>query len=911
MKKLFISLILLMAGVMATYATDYGLKVAGVNVTSTGNVSAGQSSGTIKWDGSTLTFTNVTISSSDYVIYFDGGSSSLTKLTVKFVGINRLTSTNHFAIRSKKDLILDGERYTCANLIVESTSSEDGAIYVSGSSKLTIKDLFLKAIGKKYCITGDMSSTELLIMETFLRADCGSSSKGAICDFKSFENYDDSRLVSGSWNSSKGAVVNNSGNPLSYVQTDAPLVVGGCIVPTGWDDMTLELKPTGMTAGKITFNGNTNTLTLDGVKGCLGKAWNEFNGTTFYAIYNTRDYLSKNLKIVVKGTNEFDGSNRYGIHSDASFSIEGYNSTYSSNVLTMNMEYTAIQARGDNSTFTIKDVTLTATSSKAGYYGIQGSNTALIVNQSKVKAVTPTDNTSAIDNFRSATLTNTDVKTAYCCFRNSLNGFGTLSGLSKTVEMEVPDTKYNVWVLGHQITSVNPEQFGVEGYSGYLKYYPSEKKLTFDGVKLNAPEGNTSEGVKARNGAVETITLTGSNTVTTKSFAFVLYGDVTIEGDGSLTATSTEESGISMTKYGSSCTLTLNVNNKVKFLGASRGIWGHSGYTSDLVLKKAGDKSDYYFKGTSNGAVYEVSDLKLTDMDFFSGSDGTPGCYFDGGYVRQNGGEIVKGSNVVNFYKLGSSDRYGIFVGGTEVTNCNQWGVGSKYITAGGGTAVTYNDGSKTLTLNGATINTEGGSDINCIRNVSVDGLTINVASDSRLEPRVDSWGGFYTKKNTTITGAGKLTVDNSGTPDFCFSVSGGSLTLKDINMSIAGDLKGYTSGGDNYLYIDLAAGKRVEVAGSVYDFTDITFRNGSKLLEPEGAWYDNTNKFVTTGSGKATGIVFADKDATGIEGVLMSDADLKVEGIFDAQGRQLQQMQKGVNILRMSDGTTRKVVKQ
>ena len=906
MKKLFTSLILLMAGVMATYATDYGLKVAGLNVTSTGNVSAGQSSGTIKWDGSTLTFTNVTISSSDYVIYFDGGSSSLTKLTVKFVGINRLTSTNHFAIRSKKDLILDGERYTCANLIVESTSSEDGAIYVSGSSKLTIKDLFLKAIGKNYCITGDKSSTELLIMETFLRADCGSSSKGAICDFKSFENYEDSRLVSGSWNSSKGAVVNNSGNPLSYVQTDAPLVVGGCIVPTGWDEMTLELKPTGMTAGKITFNGNTNTLTLDGVKGCLGKAWNEFNGTTFYAIYNTRDYLSKNLKIVVKGTNEFDGSNRDGIHSDASFSIEGYNSTYSSNVLTMNMEYTAIQARGDNSTFTIKDVTLTATSSKAGYYGIQGSNTALIVNHSKVKAVTPTDNTSAIDNFRSATLTNTDVKTAYCCFRNSLNGFGTLSGLSKTVELEVPDTKYNVWVLGHQITSVNPEKFGLDGYSGYLKYYPSEKKLTFEGVKLNAPEGNTSEGVKARNGAVETITLTGSNTVTTKNFAFVLYGDVTIEGDGSLTATSTEESGISMTQYGSSCTLTLNVNNKVKFLGATRGIWGHSGYTSDLVLKKAGDKSDYYFKGTSYGAVYEVSDLKLTDMDFFSGSDGTPGCYFDGGYVRQNGGATVKGDNVVNFYKLGSSDRYGIKVGGVEVTYCNMQGIGSKYITAGGGTAVTYNDGSKTLTLNGATIDNFGG-DLNCIRNESVENLTINVVSNNTLTSTSSSnWGTIYTNKATTITGNGKLTVD--GTKGN-ISVSGGSLTFKDVNVSMSGELKGYAS---DKLYVDLAqgSGKRVEVAGKVYNFSDVTLRNGSKILLPEGAWYDNTNKYITTGSGAATGIVFADHAATGIEGVLMN-ADAEIQNIFDAQGRQVDELQQGVNIIRMSDGTTRKVIKK
>ena len=563
---------------------------------------------------------------------------------------------------------------------------------------------------------------------------------------------------------------------------------------------------------------------------------------------------------------------------------------------------------------TLKNVTLDLTGSSSGISGQRNSeitgDLALNLEKTKIKAVG--NGNGAIWGFASCTMTDCDVVTPYSCFRSSISGFGQANNnVDKTVEIDVPSTYFDVWVLGHRISSVNTEKFGIDGYTGYLKYYPSQKKLTFDDCKLIAPAGNTADGIKSNNHAVETITLTGDNAVTTKGTAFDLYGDVTIEGSGSLIATSTESSGISMTQYSDNCTLTLNVNNTVKFLGATRGIWGHSGHTSDLVLKKAGDNSDYYFKGTSYGAVYEVSDLKLTDMDFRSGSDGTPGCYFDGGYVRQNGGAPVKGDNVVNFYQLGSSDRYGIKVGDVEITYCNRQGVGSKYITAGGGTAVTYDNTSKTLTLNGAIINTDGGSNINCIRNVSVDGLTINVASDSRLESRVDSWGGFYTNKNTTITGAGKLTVDYINNPNYCFSVSGGSLTLKDINMSIAGDLKGYTSAGDNYLYIDLAAGKRVEVAGSVYDFTDITFRNGSKLLEPEGAWYDNTNKYVTTGSGKATGIVFADKDATGIEGVLMSDADLKVEGIFDAQGRQLQQMQKGVNILRMSDGTTRKVVKQ
>ena len=59
-----------------------------------------------------------------------------------------------------------------------------------------------------------------------------------------------------------------------------------------------------------------------------------------------------------------------------------------------------------------------------------------------------------------------------------------------------------------------------------------------------------------------------------------------------------------------------------------------------------------------------------------------------------------------------------------------------------------------------------------------------------------------------------------------------------------------------------------------------------------------------------ATGVVFADASATGIEGVIMN-ADAEVTDVFDAEGRQLNEMQHGVNIVRMSDGTTRKVVRK
>ena len=906
MKKLFTSLILLMVGVVAMQAAD--LTVGGMSITSSGTITGlGQSGGTISYDASAkqLTFDGVTINySGDKLVNWTG----TTRLAIRFKGYNKIDVSNYAFYSSQADLRLDGGIDVGAWVKVTTTGQNFAVATVKGGHTLDIRNMVLMAHGVEYCFTGDnsnLSNSKIEFMTCQVTATVSSGTVGAVARFgQATFDPKDAYLTTGAFDTDKHAIC-DGGTPLNTVKVETGILMGYLPVGIGYTNTTRTLTPAGMSgSGTITYDYSNNTLTLDNV-----------NYTTYERFLD--NFNQKDLKIVVKGTNTVNSGTTWGIFSRQQFSIEGSSSSYSSNKLTLTNTFGAIclwiTANG-NAAMTLKNVTLDLTGSSTGISGQRNSgitgDLALNLEKTKLKAVG--NGSGAICGFASCTMTDCDVVTPYSCFRSSISGFGQAdNNVDKTVEIDVPSTYYDVWVLGHRISNLNTEKFGIDGYTGNLKYYPSEKKLTFNSCKLIAPAGNTADGIKSNNHAVETITLTGSNTVTTKSDAFVLYGDVTIEGDGSLTATSTEESGISMTKYGSSCTLTLNVNNKVKFLGATRGIWGHSGYTSDLVLKKAGDNSDYYFKGTSHGAVYEVSDLKLTDMDFWSGSDGTPGCYFDGGYVRQNGGATVKGDNVVNFYQLGSSDRYGIKVGGVEVTYCNRQGVGSKYITAGGGEAVTYNPGDKVLTLNGATINTDGGSNINCIRNVSVDGLTINVASDSRLEPRVDSWGGFYTNKNTTITGAGKLTVDYINNPNFCFSVSGGSLTLKDINMSIAGDLKGYTSGGDNYLYIDLAAGKRVEVAGSVYDFTDITFRNGSKLLEPEGAWYDNTNKFVTTGSGKATGIVFADKDATGIEGVLMSDADLKVEGIFDAQGRQLQQMQKGVNILRMSDGTTRKVVKQ
>ena len=873
MKKVFTSLFLLMLGVMTTYATDYGLSVAGVNVTSTGNVNAGQSQGTINWDGSTLTFNGVTISDANSIVYFTG-TSSLTTLKIKFVGINKLTCTgNYFTIRSTKNLTLDGERYICANAIIESTTDGNGAIYVSGASKLLIKDLFLKAVGKKWAITGDKSDTSFEIMETFLRADCGSGTYGAICDFKEAKFWQDAKLVAGTWNSTKGAVVNDNGNPMSYVQTDAPLVVGGCIVPMGFGNVTLN--PTGKTAGTITYNDSENTLTFDGVKGGLGKAWNEFNGISRYAVYNNRNANSNNLKIIVKGTNDLSGTYLYGIHSNASFSIVGNTTAYSNNILSLTMDYSSLRCY-EGAALTIKDITLTAQCPTAGYYGIQGStNASLTINHSKVKAVTPTNNTSAIDNFASCTLIDADVKTDYSCFHPDIKKFATGSGsLSTTVEIEVPTTKYDVWVLGHQITNVNPTKFGIFGYTGHVEYYPSTKELKMNDCYLTAPTDNNSEGIKTAYHAVEKISLSGSNNkITTSGEALALSGDVLIEGSAPLVATSTSESGVSMFSYNNNSTLTLNTNSKLEFYGAKYGLWGNNttSNTSKLIMKKAGSNSRYMFRGTSNAAVYAITKIEYPDglIDFYSFTDyGTPGCYFDedNHFVAQNGGVKVNGDNVVGFSNITEAQKYGITIAGTELNQINRNGIGSKYITAGGPTAVSYDPTNKKLTLNGATID-KGNVSVYGIHNTSVDNLTI-VATGTNIINATGGHSSIGIEKSTTIKGSGSLKLTGfygdiyvSGSP---------TVTLDDVNIDAEQDI--YSPNTANLNVKLTTAGKRIKAGNKVYGWNKISLLNGTKIIEPEGGRLSDDYSTVVTASGStASGVVFADASATGIEGVIMN----------------------------------------
>ena len=882
MKKLFTSLFLLMLGVMTVNA--WTLRVCGAIDPSAGYVNAGQSEGTIYWDGSgTLTLTDVTLSSIGYLIDYHGTNT----LTVKFVGTNTLISSGNIGIYSEQsNVIVTGVRGVCATATIKSTAGP--AIWVNGSHSLTIQDIFLTAEGYSGCIRGTKSSSTLTIMEAVITAST-SNSMGAVADFSSATFYDDAYLTTGSWNSTVGAVCDDNGNPLKNVTFDTPLIVGSTIVPLGFNS-DMNIHPSALTSGTIKYSYNSKTLKFSNAK---------MESVGGNAIKNNG---IDGLIIQIEGENEIKGSDIAAIMSEKSLTIKGDGHLLSGNAsLVLTNNWTGIYVK--SGTLTFDNATVGVGSDG---YGLSGNNAASLVFKNSL-FIANNASKGNIMKFTNCTFDGCCVNTFFSaegvCWRKSLSGFGTVSELAKgdmACFVNVPTTWYEVSILGQKLSDINLTNFCVDGLTaGSVTYDKDNKVLTLDGVKMTGPEEISSEVYAIAGSSIEKIVFNGNNEITNDGTCFYLTSNVTMEGTGKIIATSNKHSGI----YNGTG-LTINVANTAKFFGLKNGIWGDY---SPLTLKKASgsSSSDYYFMGTNVAAVRAAS-LTLTDMDYWSGSDGTPGCYFDEGdkMVMQNGGVDVKGDDkVVNFYKLDDSDKYGIRIAGVPLTRHNHFGLGSKYITAGGPQAVT-SDTNGHIALDNVTIDT-GNADCSIITEASIfDNLTFTIYGDCELK-QAAGWMNTYFSKNTTINGDGNLTIG------YDLSFNGDkTLTLDNVNIN-AGVIEGSIDDPKAKLVVKLTTpGKRIR-ANRVRYFKSLDLQNGTQILEPEGAHFDAAQYCVVDASGAvASGVVFADASATGIEGVIMN-ADAEVRDIFDAEGRQLNEMQNGVNIVRMSDGTTRKVIKK
>ena len=877
---------------------------------------SGITSGSIVWnkDAKELQLKDVkmTATSSFNAISFYGFYGNTDGLYVWVDGTNNnITAYNQNGFYTyNRDLTIDGQSASAAKLTIGYTGTSAYSAINVGGSKLNIVTVDLSATSLAQAIKGN-GSTELAIGESktsgakIIATSNGSSNNYAIsgfskctmlgCDVKS-PNYTCFRTA-------KKAFANASGVIASQVEI---------AIPSKWYEIYVlgyqlnNVNPTrfgieGMT-GTMSYNESSNTLTLDNVTLTPPSTVKEI-GVKIGAV-------SSDVIVNLVGENSITTrDNAFQIGKNTTFSGSGEG------------EFTSTEESGLSGvggacpTFTLLTPILFK-GKKYGYWGTGSTNEVMTISKTtKGGYVRFSGESAAVHNLTKLTLTNVDFASNSATSENLLgcyfdankkqvvqNGGTTAKG---TVAFGYIEKSYDITVGGVPVTNCNMYGVGspyiTAGGATAVTYSSSTNTLTLNQVTLTAPSDNTEPGIKMKPSTyVSEIVLYGENRITTVGDAIRIYGDGTISGSGELYATSTSEGALSMWAANSKASLTLNCKT-VKAKGKKFGFWGNSqSCTSNLILKNGNGKAWYVFNGET-ASVGDATDIQMPTgvkgIDFYKDNvKGTAGCYFDDRYVRQNGGSIVKGSDVICGY---IDYDYGITVAGVPVTDCNKEGIGSKYITSGGATAVTYSSG--TLSLNNATIDTGNANCALKYTGLSND-VTIDVTGDCEFK-KPSGWTTTYLGGNTTITGSGTLTVNGE-----LGSREGKTMTFDNVNIK-AGEITSQSSK-PSKLYVSLTTkGKTVSATNGIYDWGTIYLQNGTKVVEPAGARLsDDETEVVTSGGARAYNVVFGDETATGIDGI-EADANAEVIGIFDAQGRQLNEMQPGLNIIRMSDGTTKKVV--
>ncbi len=186
--------------------------------------------------------------------------------------------------------------------------------------------------------------------------------------------------------------------------------------------------------------------------------------------------------------------------------------------------------------------------------------------------------------------------------------------------------------------------------------------------------------------------------------------------------------------------------------------------------------------------------------------------------------------------------EYDLWINGERVTsdNCGDLSVIAGVEVEG---TVKYDPDSKTLTLEGAKLNTES----NCIKS-EIDGLTIKVDGTNELNAE---YATIAVYAPTTITGGGTLNAESR--TDCAIWAPETNLTIKDCIVNAKGKY-GITGqvGSKEKLLISKATVTAEGGDGSICDFKEITLEDCA-ITQPAGATFDESKHAIVLNGEKVT----------------------------------------------------------
>ena len=589
-------------------------------------------------------------------------------------------------------------------------------------------------------------------------------------------------------------------------------------------------------SGKVSFDPNTRTLTLDNAT---------IEANDYNAILNeTCDYLS----IELIGTNTIYVTGAAGIKLKEETTIW----SNSGGKLSVKSDGCALLFSG--CPLEISNCWLEA----EGAWGISANNNVaeevLTIRNSHVEAK---GSTGSICDIADLVLDYCSIKQPDGAVFDAKNNAVVLNGEMVTDKVVI-EPYYGIKIAGVDVTKKNCKDLSViDGVDGKMSYDPETKTLTMEDVTINI----TGEKVGIWNRDVKglKINLVGNNTITANEAVITIRQPSTISGSGTLRLKSSDNCGIFLPS-------SLTVEGVTIYAEGKWGIAGQTLQTSGNVLTIC----NAYVEATgSEGSICDLQNLVL---------DGCAITQPVGASFDANSYAVVLNDKLVTDKVVIEPDSYGFNIAGENVTkkNCKDLSV-----IDGVDGKMSYDPETKTLTMEDVTINTP----YNGIWNKYVEGLKIVVVGNNIITTQKAC---IPIQKTSTISGSGTLRLK---TPYDCGLYLHTSLSVEGVKLYAEGKygVAGVDGKIGEILTLRNAYVEATGSSGSICDLQNLIL-DGCTITQPEGAAFDGALHGVALNGEVVTDKVVIEPDASGISDIT-TDVPAHAKGIYSVTGvKQTQQ---------------------
>ena len=604
------------------------------------------------------------------------------------------------------------------------------------------------------------------------------------------------------------------------------------------NDNYLDLTEINGVSGKVYFDPNTRTLTLDNAT---------IEANDYNAILNeTCDYLT----IELIGTNTIYVTGAAGIYLKEETTIW----SNSGGKLSVKSDGCALLFGG--CPLKISNCWLEA----EGAWGISARNNVaeevLTIRNSHVEAK---GSTGSICDIANLVLEGCSITQPDGAWFSTQNNAVVLNGEMVTDKVVIVPS-YGIKLAGVDVTSLNCKDLSViDGVDGKMSYNSETKTLTMEDVTINIT--GEKPGIWNKDVKGLKINLVGNNTITSSEACISILEPSTISGSGTLRLKSSNNCGIYLPS-------SLAVEG-IKLY--AEGKWGIAGQ----VFQESGNVltiCNAYVEVTgSKGSVGDLENLILDGCSITQPS----GAEFD----AQSHSVLLNGELVTDKVVI-EPDSYGIKIGGVDVTkkNCKDLSV-----IDGVEGKMSYDHETNTLTMEDVTIN---GADINGIVNRSVEGMKIKLVGNNTI---TTNNACITIKEPSTICGSGTLRLKSSS--DCGLYMQSSSLTVEGVKLYAEGKygVAGFDGKSGETLTLRNAYVEATGSKGSVCDLQNLVL-DGCSITQPTGAAFDANVHAVALNGEVVTDKVVIESVTNGISNIT-TDVPAHAKGIYSVTGvKQTQQ---------------------